>query len=496
MRITSARAALERWCASPRRLLFCGRGVPPVVREHPLLRSRRAESRFSLFGTGDPFTTLEAAELTGADVLVLQGDACGPATAPDLETLLLEALQTVFSARAAGAATCGLILPASPTPADELLELMARGAGADVLAYSRRLCLTRPGVDPPFPGARIAARRIARTLRAFRAWAAAGPPSTRGLVIGGRSHPALARRVAEQLGADLQLEDRPVPLGDGLASASGRSVAIVQTTRCEPGRAAGHIYSGCAPFVELLSLGLAARRARARAIAVVMPYMLNARSDRRGPGHGAYASLIAHWIDALEPARLVLVEPHDTHVPEYFRTRVRVIGGAEILCREIVARTGREGALLVAPDPGAARRVLAISRELSLPMLVGNKLRLDHAAAAAIHTFEGGDVSGKRCIVIDDEIATGSTLVKTVEHLHGHGAAEVHIGVSHVNMPLDPDRRREVLQRLLGAGPSGRTHFHALDTQPIGEIAADLREYIHILEIAPAIAAAIAQEHT
>lgn len=321
---------------------------------------------------------------------------------------------------------------------------------------------------------------------------AAGLQDGRAVVFAGQSNPELSAAIAEQMGAksgshavDFSGGNPFVQLG---ADVRGKPAVIVQTTRQDPFTAPEAKHSSMALLAEALLLCDQAQKAGASETTFVMPYMPNARSDKVDQkGVGAYASLVARWVDEIGVDKIVMVEPHDIHVPAFFRTnQVRVISGAEVLTKRALADLGRDNLVLVRPDEGATKRTKSLAKDLDLPMVNGQKSRSDNSETASVDALGSkSDVEGKTCLVNDDEIATGGTMRQTVTMLKENGAAQVHVAISHANMPTDPEQRHEAMRKLKDAGADS---LYLLDTQPVGRVPPDLADFVKVVSIASAIA--------
>jgi len=330
------------------------------------------------------------------------------------------------------------------------------------------------------------------------------------VVLAGQSNVPLSEDIAQAAKggvakSTLEFDAHGRPHVDFKGSVAGKDVVIVQTTRQDPGTAPEAMQSAPALLAEALMLFQSAIEKGASDVKLVLPYMPSARSDKNDQkGVGAYAGLVARWVDAIvEDAaqvqnargkrtefkpRVVLVEPHDPHNPVFFRTPVSVVSGAEVLMNRVIADLGKDNMVLVRPDEGATKRTASLAKNLGLPMVDGQKSRADNNEKASVDAMGAkSDVDGKKCVVVDDEIATGGTMRQTCEILKKNGAAQVYVAVSHANMPLDPEKRHEAMRALKTAGATG---MYLLDTQPVGSVPKDLEGFVHVVSAADAIAVA------
>ena len=220
-------------------------------------------------------------------------------------------------------------------------------------------------------------------------------------LIGGSAHPRLAAAVAAQLHIDLAEVDvaaypdaRVVRLH---TSVQGADVFILQSM---PAPSEVHLF-------ELLLLADAARRAGARRITAVVPFLGYSRQDRRAAGERTAigARVMA---DAISPRvdRVVTVDLHQPAVEGFFAVPVDHLESYPVLLAAL-AETPRNS-VVVAPDLGAAKLADRVANALDLPFAVVHKSRTSGVDVAA--TRVTGDVAGRRPIVVDDMITTGSTV--------------------------------------------------------------------------------------
>ena len=180
-------------------------------------------------------------------------------------------------------------------------------------------------------------------------------------------------------------------------------------------------------LVELLALADACRRADAARVVAIMPYFGYARSDRRnGERAPIMARLVADLAEHAGIDHVVTVDVHTPAVEGFFRIPVdnlTAIPSIAAACRAAASSAHGE-MVIVAPDLGAVRLANRYATELDLPVAVCNKRRAG-GADVAIRRITG-DVARKRCIIVDDMISTGSTIVETVRALNDAGAGPEH----------------------------------------------------------------------
>jgi len=181
-------------------------------------------------------------------------------------------------------------------------------------------------------------------------------------------------------------------------------------------------------LVELLALADACRRADAVRIVAVVPYFGYARSDRRdGRRTPIMASLVAELAERAGIDHVVTVDVHTPALEGFFRIPVDNLTAIPALASALAERlTNAAGnAVIVAPDLGALRLANRYASKLEVPVAVCHKRRLGGAEVSVSRIT--GDVTGRRCIVIDDMISTGGTVVESVRALNEAGARPEHI---------------------------------------------------------------------
>lgn len=200
-------------------------------------------------------------------------------------------------------------------------------------------------------------------------------------------------------------------------------------------------------LVEFFALLDAVINARPADVLVVFPYMPYARSDRKNkPRISTMARRLAHILShSFGIRRVLLLDPHDSHVKHYFDPAADEIA-ATFLLMEYLKRGmledpfAREATTIVFADPGAATRFERLPHFLGLPVAYIDKERTDNSERPRIKKVIG-DVRGRRCIMVDDEMLTGGTVLGDLTLLREEGAAGVSIVAIHaiLNDLTNPD---------------------------------------------------------
>src|SRR5262247_3415512 len=182
-------------------------------------------------------------------------------------------------------------------------------------------------------------------------------------------------------------------------------------------------------LVELLLMLDAARGASAARVTAVIPYYSYARSDKKDmPRVSIGGRLVADLLITSGASRALTMTLHSPQVHGFFSVPVDHLHAL----REIAAHfSGQDltGAVVVSPDLGYAKSAAAFARLLGLPVAAGAKQRIsDHEVAI---TSIIGDVDGRDVIVLDDEIARGTTILELLARLREHGVSPVRIACTH-----------------------------------------------------------------
>lgn len=247
---------------------------------------------------------------------------------------------------------------------------------------------------------------------------------------------AIALPIAQHLGVDLlPLEEREFDDGEHkvrpLASVRGRDVYVVQSTYDEPGKSAND------KLIRLLLLIGALRDDGARRISAIVPYLCYARKDAKTqPRDPTSSRYVAQLFEAVGTDRVVVVEVHN---PAAFFNAFRIgaehIPTALLFADHIAARLDpHTPAVVVSPDPGGFKRAERLRTALSRRMKAEVSLALMEKTRARGRFASGelvGDVAGRTAIIVDDIVATGSTLAAAAQACRARGSTHVIAAAAH-----------------------------------------------------------------
>ncbi len=184
-------------------------------------------------------------------------------------------------------------------------------------------------------------------------------------------------------------------------------------------------------LMELLILCDALKRASARRITAVIPYFGYARQDRKpGPRTPISARLVANLIERSGVDRVLTLDLHALQIQGFFDIPTDNLFAAPVMTRDIEERFGPENNIVVvSPDVGGVVRARALAKRIEAPIAICDKRRERPGEAEVMNVI--GDVEGKRCILIDDIVDSGGTLVNAAEALLKNGAIEVQAYITH-----------------------------------------------------------------
>jgi ribose-phosphate pyrophosphokinase len=183
--------------------------------------------------------------------------------------------------------------------------------------------------------------------------------------------------------------------------------------------------------LELLILLDACKRASAGRITAVIPYFAYGRTDKKDqPRVPITARLLADMIQAAGAHQVLTVDLHAGQIQGFFSIPTDELTAMHLLVRYF-AEKGTDDMIVVSPDVGFAKRARNFAESLGVPLAIAEKRRVQHfeRTEGSLTSPEVlnliGDVRGKRCVVVDDEIATGGSILEVVELLERQGAREI-----------------------------------------------------------------------
>jgi len=246
-------------------------------------------------------------------------------------------------------------------------------------------------------------------------------------LLSGTANPRLAAEISRAL---------RIPLCDAAVDRFSDGETRVRLRQTVRGEDVFVIQPTCPPvndaIMELLLMIDAARRASARRIIVVVPYYGYARQDRKHTGRVPIsARLVANLIETAGADRALTMDLHAGQIQGFFNIPVDNLV-AEWLFSDHARKTfdSLEDTVVVSPDAGGAVRAREVAESLDLPLAILEKRRTADGADVDVMNVIG-DVAGKRCVLVDDILSTGGTLIKGSRTLVSKGATEVYAYCTH-----------------------------------------------------------------
>ena len=234
-------------------------------------------------------------------------------------------------------------------------------------------------------------------------------------LFAGTAHPALAESIAAELGVRLaashveRFPDGEVSVRIG-GSVRGKEIFLIQPTSPPVDQ---HL-------VELLAFVDACRRGAAGPVTAIVPYFGYARSDKRvGRREAIMARVVADLLQSAGVDQVIAIDLHTPQIEGFFHIPVDTLTAVPTLSAALAPGLSPE-AVVVAPDAGRVGLATIYANRLGVPVAVLHKRRESGAETRVTHLV--GDVRDRPCVLIDDMIATGGTIIESVQVLLDAGA--------------------------------------------------------------------------
>lgn len=297
------------------------------------------------------------------------------------------------------------------------------------------------------------------------------------MLFSGRAYPELAHEIADQLG---------VTVTSTTAREFANSETFIKPDESVRGSDAFVIQSFTSPvnhwMMETLILIDALKRASAKRITVVAPFYPYARQDKKHRGREPIsARLMADLLKTAGANRLMSIDLHTAQIQGFFDGPVDHLFAMPVLSEHIKKSFPGADFTVVSPDTGRVRVAEQWADRMGgAPIAFVHKTRDPLVANKVVANRVVGDVAGRRCLLIDDLIGTGGTIVKASEVLFEAGAEEVIVAATHGEL----------------AGPAAKLLQESRVSKVIVTNTLPLRpeqefEKLEVLSIAPVIARAV-----
>jgi len=244
-------------------------------------------------------------------------------------------------------------------------------------------------------------------------------------LVAGNSNPGLAQEIAQGLG---------LPLTKAVVRRFADMEIFVEIQENVRGSDAFILQSTSFPandhLMELLIITDALRRSSARRITAVIPYFGYARQDRKsGSRTPVSAKLVANLITRAGVDRVMTLDLHAGQIQGFFDIPTDNLYAAPLMVRDIKEKFDLTKVMVVSPDVGGVARARGLAKRINTPLAIVDKRRERPGESEVMNVI--GDVSGYTCILVDDIVDSGGTLVNAAGALLAKGAREVYAYITH-----------------------------------------------------------------
>ncbi len=244
-------------------------------------------------------------------------------------------------------------------------------------------------------------------------------------ILSGTSNLSLSGNIARQL--KLKLVNTNIKsFADGEVyveineNIRGNSVFVIQSTSTPAND----------NLMELLICIDALRRSSAKNITAVIPYFGYARQDRKVvPRTSISAKLVSNLITNAGASRIVTVDLHSGQIQGFFDIPVDNLFTTPLFARYIKKNLKNKNLICVSPDVGGVQRTRGLATKIDVDLAIIDKRRLQPGKSQVMRII--GNVQNKECIIVDDIIDSGGTIVNAADALIREGAKSVYVFVTH-----------------------------------------------------------------
>ncbi|GAB4112126.1 MAG: ribose-phosphate pyrophosphokinase [Roseiflexaceae bacterium] len=302
-------------------------------------------------------------------------------------------------------------------------------------------------------------------------------------VFSGNGNRVLAEAISKRLG---------FPMGDITITSFPNENIFVRLNESVREKDVFVVQSLCSPLsdriMELLIILDACRRSSAGRVTAVVPYFAYGRTNRRDQARVPItARLLADMIQVAGAQQLITLDLHVGQIQGFFSIPVDELSALTLLVRYFQDR-GWQDAVVVSSDMGFVKRARNFAELLSAPLAIVEKRRAVPAKRGVEPVSESysiiGDVKGRRCILVDDEVVTGRSIIEAADLLMESGAETVSAAVVHTILaPGTAERlQKSVISELV-----------TTDTMPVADQA---WPGLKVLSVAPLLAEVIQRIHS
>ena len=250
-------------------------------------------------------------------------------------------------------------------------------------------------------------------------------------ILSGTSNPSLSKSISKHL--KLKLVNTNIKkFADGEIyveineNIRGNSVFVIQSTATPAND----------NLMELLLCIDALRRSSAKNITAVIPYFGYARQDRKVvPRTSISAKLVSNLITNAGAHRVLTVDLHAGQIQGFFDMPVDNLFTTPIFARYIRKNIKSKNLICVSPDAGGIERTRGLATKIKADLAIIDKRRPEPGKSKVMNIV--GNVQGKDCIIVDDIIDSGGTIVNAADALAKKGAKNVYVFVTHAVLSGD-----------------------------------------------------------
>ncbi|MGL5591631.1 MAG: ribose-phosphate pyrophosphokinase [Mycoplasmoidaceae bacterium] len=183
-------------------------------------------------------------------------------------------------------------------------------------------------------------------------------------------------------------------------------------------------------LMELLIAIDSMKRASANSITVIIPYFGYARQDRKSKGREPItAKLVANLIENAGANKIILMDIHSEQIQGFFDIPVDTLKASGIVLGNVLKDNPKKNLCIVSPDYGGVKRARTIASRLNVSLAIIDKRRPEPNKVEVFDLL--GNVQDKDCILVDDMIDTGNTVIQAVDLLLSKKAKSVSVMCTH-----------------------------------------------------------------
>ena len=244
-------------------------------------------------------------------------------------------------------------------------------------------------------------------------------------LVTGNSNLKLAKNIADYVGVGLskcevkRFADKEIFV-EMHENVRGEDVFVIQSTS----------FPANDNLMELLIIIDTLRRASAKRITAVVPYFGYARQDRKpGPRTPITSKLVANMIDKAGANRVLTLDLHAGQIQGFFDIPTDNLFAAPVLTSNIKDKIKNKTPIIVSPDVGGVVRARIIASRIAADLAIVDKRRPKPGQSKVMNVI--GNVKDKTCIIVDDIIDSGGTIINAAKALKDRGAKEVYVYITH-----------------------------------------------------------------